>query len=325
MKRPVALLVLLLSVAALAGPLAAQAPAGRPALPTPPPLPKDVPPFEVAQYNAFTWYGRFGYTNCAFIDMGDGVLVVNTGWSRSDGENLVAQIREKTKGKPVKWIVMTQTDVDVNGGIEAFLPTEATVFVNARAADPLAAGVLGAVPGRKAPTIVGVADHLVVHAGERRVELLAARHPAHSEFDLVALCNDNGLAFVGNLVTPARCPNLLGPSTDPQAWLETLEEIRRLGAAGLVSARGEPTKLVAEELDATRRYLERVTRFLAEQKAKNAPEARVAAELSLRKILDYCPLQADNANVLALYRRMQPDGTFSKPGAPAPKPAAAPR
>ncbi len=325
MKRRFALLGLLLSVAALGGPLAAQAPAARPALPTPPPLPKDVPPFEVAQYNAFTWYGRFGYTNCAFIDMGDGVLVVNTGWSRSDGENLVAQIREKTKGKPVKWIVMTQTDVDVNGGIEAFLPTEATVFVNARAADPLAAGVLAALPGRKAPTIVGVADRLVVHAGDRRLELLAAHSPAHSEFDLVALCNDNGLAFVGNLVTPTRCPNLLGPSTDPQAWIEKLEEVRRLGAAGLVSARGEPTKLVTEELGATRRYHERVTRFLAEQKAKNAPEARVAAELSLRKILDYCPLQADNANVLALYRRMQPDGTFSKPGAPAPKPAASPR
>ena len=41
----------------------------------PPPLPKDVPPFQLAQYNAFTWYGRFGWTNCAFVDMGDGVLV----------------------------------------------------------------------------------------------------------------------------------------------------------------------------------------------------------------------------------------------------------
>ena len=147
----------------------------------------------------------------------------------------------------------------------------------------------------------------------------------HSDFDLVALCNDNGLAFVGDLVTPTRCPNLLGPSTDPRAWIEMLEKIRQLGAAGLVSSRGEPTKLVSEELDATRHYLERVIAFLAEQKAKNAPEARVAAELSLKKILDYCPLQGDNANVLALYRRMQPDGTFARPGAPAPKPAAAPR
>ena len=69
-----------------------------------------------------------------------------------------------------------------------------------------------------------------------------------------------------------------------------------------------------------------MTRFLAEQKAKNTPEARVAAELSIQKIAEYCPVANDNANVLALYRRMQPDGTFApvKPAAPASKPAAAP-
>jgi glyoxylase-like metal-dependent hydrolase (beta-lactamase superfamily II) len=325
MTRRHAFLAALLAVTALAGPLAAQAPAARPATPVPPPLPKGLAPFEVAQFNSFTWYGRFGYTNCAFVDMGDGVLVVDTGWTKADAENLKAQIREKTKGKPVKWIVMTQTDIDVNGGIEAFLPTDATIFVNARAADPLAAGVLAPAAGRKTPTIVGVTDQLVVHAGDRRLELVAASSPAHSEYDLVALCNDNGIAFVGDLVTPARCPNLLGPSSDPIVWTQMLEKIRQLSPAGLVCSRGDPTKLVFQELEATRLYLERVTRFLAEQKMKDAPEARVAAELSLAKIVEYCPLQADNANVLALYRRMKPDGTFSKPAADGPKPAAAPR
>ena len=325
MTRRLALPGVLLALAALAGPLAAQAPAAKPAIPTPPPLPKGVPPFEVAQYNSFTWYGRFGYTNCAFIDMGDGVLVVDTGWTKEDAENLKAQIREKTKGKPVRWIVMTQTDVDVNGGIAAFLPTDATIFVNARAADPLSSGVLAPAAGKKAPTVVGVTDQLVVHAGDRRIELVASPAPAHSENDLVVLCNDNGLAFVGDLVTPARCPNLLGPSSDPAAWLQMIERIRQLAPAGLVASKGDPTKLVFQELEATRIYLERVSRFLAEQKIKGAPEARVAAELSLQKIVEYCPLQNDNANVLSLYRRMQPDGTFAKPAAPAPKPASSPR
>ena len=309
------LLAATLLLAASAGSALAQAPAT-----APPPLPKDVPAFEVAQYNSFTWYGRFGYTNCAFVDMGDGVLVVDTGWSKQDAENLKAQIREKTKGKPVKWIVMTQTDVDSNGGIEAFLPTDATIFVHARAADILSNGLFRPVPGQKHPTVVGVTDQLVVHAGERRVELVAAPGPAHSEYDLVALCNDSGLAFVGDLVTPARCPNLLGPASDPASWLTMLERIRQLNPAGLVSTRGDPTKLVFQELEATRLYLDRVTRFLAEQKVKNAPEARVAAELSIQKIAEYCPVANDNANVLALYRRMQPDGTF----APAARPAAAP-
>ncbi len=68
--------------------------------------------------------------------MGDGVLVIDTGWTKQDAENLKAQIKEKTKGKPVRWIVMTQTDIDSNGGIEAFLPTDATIFVHARAVGP---------------------------------------------------------------------------------------------------------------------------------------------------------------------------------------------
>jgi glyoxylase-like metal-dependent hydrolase (beta-lactamase superfamily II) len=217
---------------------------------------------------------------------------------------------------------MTQTDLDSNGGIEAFLPTDATIFVNARAAGPLSAGVLAGVPGQKKPTIVGVTDQLVVHAGDRRIEFVASPGLAHSEYDLVALCNDNGLAFVGDLVTVGRCPNLLGPTADPTGWIEMIDRIRKLNPAGLVTSRGEPTKLVFQELEATRLYLDRAVRFLAEQKVKGAPEARVAAELSLRKIGDYCPTPSDNANILALYRRMQPDGTFTPgvvPPAPAPR------
>ncbi|MCL4806799.1 MAG: MBL fold metallo-hydrolase [Thermoanaerobaculia bacterium] len=308
MKTRRTLFAAALTLTVLATTAFAQAPVAPQA---PPKLPAGVPAFEVAQYNAFTWYGRFGFTNCGFIDMGDGVLVVDTGWTKADGENLKAQIKEKTKGKPIRWIVMTQTDLDSNGGIEAFLPTDATIFVNARAAGPLSAGVLAGAPGQKKPTIVGVTDQLVVHAGDRRIELVASPGLAHSEYDLVVLCNDNGLAFVGDLVTVGRCPNLMGAAADPTGWLEMLDRVRKLNPAGLVTSRGEPTKLVFQELEATRLYLDRVVRFLAEQKVKNAPEARVAAELSILKIGDYCPTQSDNANVLALYRRMQPDGTFA--------------
>ncbi|MRR12650.1 MBL fold metallo-hydrolase, partial [bacterium] len=103
----------LLSASVLANAASAQAPAS---VPVPPPLPKGVPAFEVAQLNPTTWYGRFGFTNCSFIDMGDGVLVIDTGWTKQDAENLKAQIKEKTKGKPVRWIVMTPPDIGSKGG-----------------------------------------------------------------------------------------------------------------------------------------------------------------------------------------------------------------
>jgi glyoxylase-like metal-dependent hydrolase (beta-lactamase superfamily II) len=307
----------LLSAAVLANVAFSQAPA---AVPTPPPLPKGVPAFEVAQFNANTWYGRFGYTNCAFIDMGDGVLVIDTGWTKQDAENLKAQIKEKTKGKPVRWIVMTHTDIDSDGGIEAFLPTDATIFVHARAVDPLSRGMLRAKPGEKRPTVVGVADRLVVNAGGGRLEMVASPGGAHSAYDLFAVSSDSGLAFVGDLVTSGRCPNLAGSAADPAGWRRMLDRIQDLGPVGLIGTRGDPVQAVREELQRTGAYLERVTSFLSEQKAKSSPEARVAAELSLKDLGAYCPGAVDNANVLALYRRLRPDGTFALPAELAPVP-----
>lgn len=323
MKSRIAALFLAALVAAPAGVSLAQAGASAPA--GPPPLPENVPAFQMAQYNAFTWYGRFGYTNASFVDTGDGVLVIDTGWTKQDAENLKAQIAEKTKGKPVRWIVMTQTDLDSNGGIEAFLPTDATVFVHERAVDPLSAGILRAEPGKKRATVVGVRDRMILNAGGRRFELVAVPGRAHSEYDLVVLGNDSGLAWVGDLVTTGRCPNLTNAASDPKGWIGMLDAIHALNPVGLVSTRGDVTRLVNEGLGNTRAYLERVLKFLEEQKAKNAPEARLAAELSLRKIGDYCPPTVDNANVLALYRRMQPDGTFAVPPPPALPRAPAPR
>jgi hypothetical protein len=122
-----------------------------------------------------------------------------------------------------------------------------------------------------------------------------------------------------------------GEAADPVGWIEMIDRVRKLNPAGLVASRGEPTKMVFQELEQTTSYLDRVVRFLSEQKVKNAPEARVAAELSMKKLGDYCPQRADNANVLALYRRMQADGSFSSPVAgdpttpPVAKPSPAPK
>ena len=81
-KPRLAFLALLLLVAVPAELALAQAPSTSSG---PPPLPKDVPAFQVGQYNAYTWYGRFGYTNLSFIDTGDGVLVIDTGWKKQIG------------------------------------------------------------------------------------------------------------------------------------------------------------------------------------------------------------------------------------------------
>ena len=178
--------------------------------------------------------------------MGDGVLVIDTGWTKQDAENLKAQIKEKTKGKPVRWIVMTQTDIDSNGGIEAFLPTDATVFVHARAVGrPVERACSAPRPGQKRPTVVGVADQLVVNAGERRLEIVASPGAR-----ALGLRPRRPLQRQRNRVR--RGPRDAGPLPEPRGRVPRTRRLDRdarpdpksSDPAGLVATRGDPTRLV---------------------------------------------------------------------------------
>ena len=69
----------------------------------PKPKAPEAPPFEVAQPSPNLWYGRFGITNCSWIDTGDGVLVIDTGATALDAKNLKAEVARTTKNKPIRW------------------------------------------------------------------------------------------------------------------------------------------------------------------------------------------------------------------------------
>jgi glyoxylase-like metal-dependent hydrolase (beta-lactamase superfamily II) len=274
-----------------------------------PPDPKT--DFDIAQITSNSWLGRFGRSNCAWIDMGDGVLVIDTGGSPTDGANLSSQIRLTTKGKSVKWIVLTHLHSDSNSGLKSFLPAGATVFVNARLADSVARSLASNEGlGAKSPAVVGIGSDGVIASGGHRIELLAAETSAHTDGDLVAFSPESGVVFVGDLLTPARCPMTSDPSCDPSGWLTMLDRIEARHPSTIIGSRGDGSPKVAVELNVTRAYLKRILDLLVGFKKKDYPEARVASELSLQKIPDYCPPQLDNINVLALYRRMKPDGSI---------------
>src|ERR1700687_2439267 len=102
------------------------------AVEAPKPKAPEMPPFEVAQPYPNLWYGRFGATNCSWIDTGDGVLVVDTGANAVDAKNLKAEIARTTKDKPVRWIAMTHLHADSNNGLSSFSPTDVTIFAHAQ-------------------------------------------------------------------------------------------------------------------------------------------------------------------------------------------------
>ncbi len=285
----------------------------------PKPKPPAMTPFEVAEPYPNTWYGRFGITNCSWIDTGDGVLVVDTGATAADAKNLKAEIARTTKNKPIKWIAMTHLHSDSNDGFEAFLPTDVTLFVNARATGPIAASI--AKWGAKAPHVVGISDRITLAAGKQAFEIGVPAGNAHTAYDLYVFDVTARTVFTGDLVTTSRCPMLSDPDSDLKGWIAILERFEGLGARGLVPTRGNPVGNATPEIEKTRLYLSSMLAFLIEKKKQNAPEARVSGELSAEKLADYCPRELNAINALSVYRRLLPDGT-TRPGTAAAKPAA---
>jgi glyoxylase-like metal-dependent hydrolase (beta-lactamase superfamily II) len=289
------------------------------AVETPKPKAPEIPPFEVAQPYPNSWYGRFGVTNCSWIDTGDGVLVIDTGATAADAKNLKAEIARTTKNKPIKWIAMTHLHSDSNDGFVTFLPTDATLFVNARATGAIAGSIVQG--SSKAPTVVGISDRVALVAGKQVFEIGVPAGNAHTAFDLYVFDASTRTVFAGDLVTTDRCPMLSDPDSDIKGWIGILDRFDTLGAQGLVPTRGNPTGSAAPEIEKTRRYLTSMLAFLVEKKKQNAPEARVSGELAAENLADYCPRELSALNALSVYRRLLSDGT-TRPGSAAAKPAA---
>ena len=305
------------ALAALAVLSSARGEAQKPAK-TPRALPVGVAPFEIAKITSTTWYGRFGHTNCAWLEVGDGVLVLDTGGSLEDAANLQKQINETTGGKPVKWIVLSHLHGHSNNGLKAFLPTDATIFVNAHVAPDVALAVQARDPKAKSPSVIGVSDGDRVVLSGRKFEFATAPGNAHSVADLAVYDPSTGVAFVGDFVTPGHCPLMSDPDADPKGWGIALDRIRAFHPAVLVTTDGDASKLVEADLNSTRAYIDRVLSVISDLKKKGMPEAAVAAELQIRKMGDTCPIQRDTANVVPLYRRAGSDGVIGPPLAAAP-------
>jgi glyoxylase-like metal-dependent hydrolase (beta-lactamase superfamily II) len=297
--------------------LAATAPAQTPGTASRPALAAGaLPPFETARTDANSWMGRFGATNCAWFDMGDGILLLDTGATAEDAKNLLAEAKKTVPGKPVRWVVMTHIRPDANNGFSALLPTDVMLVVNARAIEYFRGLLRGTK--EKAPTICAVTDKFVLEGKAQKLEIHAAPGPAQSDSDLWVWAPASGVVYVGDLVTSTRCPITADPGASPKDWLVVLDQIDALHPQALVSTQGPATTDAVGEIGKTRAYLKRTLEFLHQMKAKNAPEARVSGELVARKLGDYCPIQLDTMNVLDLYRRMKPDGTFAPPKPPKP-------
>lgn len=196
--------------------------------------------------------------NAAFIDTGDGVIVIDTGSTRRYGEALRRAIATVSPA-PIREIWNTHHHPDHILGNQAFrdvpiaaLPTTREGIVqdgNAfadnvyRMAGDWAKGTEVLAPTRE------------LEPGTRRIGRHSFRIMAltgHTDADLAVLDETTGVLFAGDLAFHDRAPTT--PHADIRNWLASLDTLAALPYRVLVPGHGQPTQ-DDRPLAQTRRWL----------------------------------------------------------------------
>ncbi|MFV3308859.1 quinoprotein relay system zinc metallohydrolase 1 [Pseudomonas sp. NY15181] len=171
--------------------------------------------------------------NVAFIDTGDGVLVIDTGPSRRYGEALRALIQQTT-GKPVKRVLLTHHHPDHVLGNQAFtdVPIGAlagTSKLLKEQGNAMAENMYRLVGDWMRGTEVVLPTEAVepgtFQMGSHRFRLVGLR--GHTGADLAILDETTGVLFAGDIVFYQRAlttPN--SPGLD--VWLGDLDTLQKL-------------------------------------------------------------------------------------------------
>jgi len=199
--------------------------------------------------------------NTGFIVTGAGVLVINTGASRRQGEQLRALIA-RTTTEPVVRVLHLNLHPDYFLGNQAFADvpraaTAATTAGMAREAAAYAANLYRLCGDWMKGTEPLLPDTPMaagpLRIGEREFELLELS--GHTDSDLALVDRRSGVAFVGGLVFAQRVPTT--PHARLDAWFGSLDALTALAASGItqfVPSHG-PVAGGAEGIGQTRRYL----------------------------------------------------------------------
>lgn len=181
--------------------------------------------------------------NVAFIDTGDGVLVIDSGPSKRYGEALRALIQEAT-GKPVKRVLLTHHHPDHVLGNQAFtdVPIGAlagTSKLLKEQGNAMAENMYRLVGDWMRGTEVVLPTETVepgeLQIGSHRLRLLGLR--GHTGADLAILDETTGVLFAGDIVFYQRAlttPN--SPGLD--VWLGDLDTLQQLPWKQIVPGHG---------------------------------------------------------------------------------------
>lgn len=198
--------------------------------------------------------------NVAFIEVPDGVVVVDTGPSRRFGEALLDLIAQKVPGKRVIRVYNTHHHPDHFLGNQVFDPgviaSSSGVIDNIRSQGEAMAGNMYRLVGdwmrgtTVTPPTLALSDR-EEEVGGRRFELIYLA--GHTSADFVVKDMDTGVLFAGDLAFLDRAPTT--PSANLPQWREAISTLRNTDRDLLLPGHG-PKDPSGASLDQTLDWLD---------------------------------------------------------------------
>jgi len=204
--------------------------------------------------------GSWFLDNTGILIGGDAVTLIDQCGTEARSRRLVATADGLGGGRPIRTLVNTHHHADHTFG-NFTVPAGTTIVAHERARiEQLATGTAitafftgpewGDIVVR--PPVLTFTDRATLWVDDLEVRLRHFGTPAHTTNDVVAWIPEQRILFAGDLVFSGGAPFALQGSVT--GWLETLDELERLGAETIVPGHG--SLCGPDAIAAVRAYLE---------------------------------------------------------------------
>ena len=180
---------------------------------------------------------KLSYVWTGWVELPDGILVVDSGMADSAGMALADTIRARSPKKPFKYLVLTHAHDDHILGAKPFLSAGATLVAQESLMHDIDS-TLG-LPDNPSHEI-RVTNQKRLGTATRPVDVVWLGRHADSRGDLIVHLPKQRVLFAGDLVWNKSIPWLLDPDFSMQGWNASLDSLmsKRFAADVLVPGHG---------------------------------------------------------------------------------------
>jgi len=254
-----------------------------------PPVEKPVKVAEGVWAEQHNDIGKYG-SNVHWIEFSDFVVVIDTAFPLG-AEEAIRNIKETTKGKPIKYAIVTHYHADHSFGTGAFAKEGATIVAHENARreylernvknynDTAAKDPAYARYSAYAPNLT-FTDQFIIDDGKRRAEVYYFGH-AHTTGCIFTFLPKEKIVFTGDACVNGPF-NYMGDS-DSESWIDVLTQVQTLGAETVVPGHGPVGK--GDLLQTQKQYFIELRAQVAKlvQEGKTLAEVKEAVDVPMWK------------------------------------------